>query len=498
MKVSKKGWFTILFWFLFNLLYINKIQAAGDKMEQRTMLKRKLPALLLSLAAAMPLTANAEKFDFKACVNSALNQNPEMSVSSARIDQAEGALKKAESSRLPQITLSVTGSNSDNALNVFGMKLQQRQASLGDFGFDTATTNEFMSGNYAYEPDGLNNPDAHTDFNTRIEMLVPVWNGGKIGSYEDQATAMIEAARKGDLAVQQFLTFNVYQAYEAVHAARSFINVANQAKETAKSYVKTTNNLVEQGVVVRSEFLSAKVNQSAADVALLKAQGQEQIALDTLKMLMGLDASAEIDVANRVDLELPVDNVEELLSMALNSNHELDAKRKEAASSTFSVNAAKADYYPSFNLMLRQDWNDESLALSNGSYTVAGVVSWKITDFGVTGGAVDMANASAAQKKAALKSHENKLRLEVLSTWRKLEIAKKQVGSSVLAVQQADEAQNLIMKRYKNGVSTITEVLAGETQLGKARADLVSAQYDVNVLKARLLLLTGRMDVQRI
>ena len=116
----------------------------------------------------------------------------------------------------------------------------------------------------------------------------------------------------------------------------------------------------------------------------------------------------------------------------------------------------------------------------------------------MTGGAVDMANASAAQKKAAVKSHENKLRLEVLSTWRKLEIAKKQVGSSVLAVQQADEAQNLIMKRYKNGVSTITEVLAGETQLGKARADLVSARYDVNVLKAKLLLLTGRMDVQRI
>jgi len=475
----------------------NKIQAAGDKMEQRTMVKRKLPALLLAVAAAMPLTANAEKLDFKACVNSALNQNPEMAVSSARIEQAEGALQKAESSRLPQITLSVTGSNSDNALNVFGMKLQQRQATFGDFGINQFPFSDpASSSNIA--PSDLNNPDAHTDFNTRIEMLIPVWNGGKIGSYEDQAAAMIEAARKGDLAVQQFLTFNVYQAYEAVHAARSFINVANQAKETAQSYVKTTSNLVEQGVVVRSEFLSAKVNESAVDVALLKAQGQEQIALDTLKMLMGVDASAEVDVASRVDLELPVDNVEELLSMALNSNHELDAKRKEAASSTFSVDAAKADYYPSFNLMLRQDWNDESLALSNGSYTVAGVVSWKITDFGVTGGAVDMANASAAQKKAAVKSHENKLRLDVLSTWRKLEIAKKQVGSSVLAVQQADEAQDLIMKRYKNGVSTITEVLAGETQLGKARADLVSARYDVNVLKAKLLLLTGRMDVQRI
>ncbi|BCN93981.1 hypothetical protein THMIRHAM_17660 [Thiomicrorhabdus immobilis] len=468
-------------------------------MEQGRLIKRKLTTLMLAISAVMPLSAYAEKMDFKACVNTALNQNPEMTVSAARIQQAEGALLKAESSRLPQITLSVTGSNSDNALNVFGMKLQQRQATIGDFGI--AESGAFLpsgSPNADYIPESLNNPQAHTDFNTRIEILIPVWNGGKIGSYEDQAAAMIDAAKKGDVAVQQFLTFNIYQAYEAVHAARSFITVAKQAKETADSYVKTTQNLVEQGVVVRSEFLSAKVNQSNAQMALLKAQGQEQIALDTLKMLMSTDTNQSLEVGERVDLELPVDSAEELLVMALGGNPELDAKRKEAASTQYAVAAAQADYYPSFNVMLRQDWNDESLALNNGSYTIAGVVSWKITDFGVTKGSVDMANASAAQKKAAARSQENKVRLEVLTTWRKLQIAKKQVEANVLAVQQANEAQNLIMKRYKNGVSTITEVLAGDTQLDKARADLVSAQYDVNVYKAKLLLATGRMDVSRL
>lgn len=424
-------------------------------MKQKKMIKRNLTAWIIALSASVPLAANAQEYDFKACVETALNQNPEMLASTSRIQQAEGALTKAESSRMPQITLSVTGSNSDNALNVFGMKLQQRQATFNDFGLSDYT------GDGTVQPDSLNHPDAHTDFDTRIEILVPVWNGGKIGSYEEQAKAMINAAKKGDLAVQQFLTYNVYQAYEAVHAARSFITVAEQAVQTANSYVKTTNNLVEQGIVVRSEFLSAKVNQSSAQVALLKAKGQEQIALDTLKMLMNVDASAKVDVAQRVDLELPVDNSSELLDMALNGNYELDAKRKQAASSVFSVAAAKADYYPSFNVMLRQDWNDESLALNNGSYTIAGVVSWKITDFGVTRGSVDMANASAAEKKAKVKSQENKIRLDVLTSWRKLQIAKKQVHSSILAVQQATEAQNLIMKRYKNGVSTITEVLAG-------------------------------------
>ncbi|NPA71639.1 MAG: TolC family protein, partial [Gammaproteobacteria bacterium] len=310
-----------------------------------------------------------------------------------------------------------------------------------------------------------------------------------------QAAAMIEAAQQGNLAVQQYLTYNVYQAYEGVHAARAYIKVAEQAKVTADEFVRTTKNLMDEGVVVRSEYLTAKVHQSMAEVELLKAQGQEQIAFDSLRMLMNLEAGAPIEVAERFDLELSVDSAEELLGMAM-SNPKLEAQRKEAASSVFEVDAAKAEFYPNFNVMLRQEWNDDSLSLANGSYTIAGVVSWKITDFGVTSSSVDMANASAQQKRAKVHSEENKLRLEVLTSWHKMQVAKKQVQSDLLAVQQASEAQKLIMKRYKGGVSTMTEVLATQTQLDKARAHLAAAQYDLNVYKAKIRLATGTMDIQ--
>lgn len=459
--------------------FLDEFSRFGETMQQRNTVLNRVSGLLLVLSASLPFSVHAQSYGFKACVESALNQNPEMTLSSARIDQAKAALSKAESSRMPQITVSMTASSSDNALNVFGMKLQQRSV----VGADLAS------------PDNINYSGSRTDFNTRIEMLVPVWNGGKIGSYEDQASAMIEAAQKGDLAVQQYLTYNVYQAYEAVHAARSYIKVSKQALETAESFVKTTKNLVEQGIVVRSELLSAEVHKSNAKVAVLKAQGQEQIALDTLKMLMNTDANAVVDVAERVDLTLPVDSAGQLVPLALTSNLELEAKRKEAASTSLAVAAAKADYYPSFNVMVRKDWHDDSIGLNADSYTVAGVLSWKVTDFGVTRSSVDMANASALQKKAAVHSLENKVRLDVLSSWRKLQVAQQQVKASSLAVEQASEAQNLILKRYKSGVATITEVLASKTQLDKARADLVSANYDVNVHKAKLLLASGKMDI---
>ncbi|WP_051347296.1 TolC family protein [Thiomicrorhabdus chilensis] len=462
-------------------------------MEQKNRLG--LNSLLFALSLAVPAMGQAnmvgqvKTYEFKGCVETTLNQNPEMSVSAMRIEQAKSALSEASHSRLPQITASFTASNSDNALNVFGMKLQQRQATFADFGF--ADMNEGLD----YVPGDLNEPDAHTDYNTRIEMLIPVYNGGKISSYEDQAKAMIQAAQHGDNAVKQVLTFNVYKAYEAVHTSRAYIEVARQAVLAADAYVKTTGNLVEQGVLVRSELLSAKVNQSNARMGLEKAQNQEKIALESLKMLMALDPADQFEIGQRVDMSLPADSVEDLLSMSMSKNPQLEAKRKQVSSSYAAVGASKAGLYPSFNIMARQDWNDDEIGFDSSSYTVAGVVSWKITDFGVTSSGVDKATAAAKAEEAQLRSQENQLRLGLITAWNKLDVAKKQVHVNQLAQQQAEEAQRLVMKRYKNGVATMTEVLASQALLDKARAEVVAATYEQNIQTAKLRLQTGTMDL---
>lgn len=445
-----------------------------------------LALALFGLLPTLAIPALAETLDFKSCVEATLADNPNMVVSQARIAQAKHALEAAKSSRMPQVIASVTAARSDNALNVFGMKLQQRQAGLSDFGFDN---------NFVFQSRDLNYPGAHTDVNTRIEVRLPVWNGGKIGAFQDQAKAMVLAAQQGDAATQQYLIYNVYQAYEGVHTARAYIAVAKKALAAADAYVKTTHNLVEQGVVVRSELLNAKVHRAEAMAALEKAKSQEQIALDSLKMLMNKQELKDLNVGQRIAMSLPFETVEEILEMAFQNNLELAAMQKQVLSKQAAVRSEKAALYPSFNLMARNDWNSDSLSLGESSYTIAGVAQWKLTDFGVTSNTVDRVQAAANEEKAKLQSKQNEIRLKVLTAWRNLKVAQKQRNMNQVSVAQADEAQRLIMKRYKNGVSTMTEVLATQAQLDKARADLVKSNYDVNVQKAQLRLLTGTMSL---
>lgn len=457
----------------------------------------KLKTLVLAMSFTLPGLVMAQTVDFKTSVETTLSQNPQRDITAAQMDQARAAFDQAKLSRMPQFTLSVTGSHSNNALNVFGMKLQQRQATFGDFGFSEAM-GAIGSGDYSIKPRDLNKPGSHNDLNTRIEMLLPIYNGGKIAGYQQQATAMLHAAQQGDQAVQQMLTYFVYEAYEGVHAARSFIQVAEQALVAADAYVNTTQNLVRQGVVVRSELLSAQAHHAEMELMFEQAKNQELLALDGLRTLMGLSADAPLDVAQRVSIDLPNLTLDQMIQLAIDANPQLIAMRHQTQASQAAVRVAKSDAMPSFNLMARSDWNDDSIGFSAHSYTLAAVASWTISDFGLTDRAVDQANASVREQQARVHAEEQKVRMGLLQAWREYQNALKKVESSQAAVDYASEAQSLIARRYETGVATMTEVLAGQAQLDKARAELVAAQLSVNMQKAQLLLATGRMQLNHI
>ena len=458
-------------------------------------LKSELKYLVI-LIAVSPMFAVAQTYSFKECVETTLSQNPSLDVSRYQLQQAQSALSEAENSRMPQITLSAMATHSNNALNVFGMKLNQREAAFKDFGFaEFDNTNPNVIN---VKPKDLNNPKAHSDFSTKLEVLIPVWNGGKILSYQEQATAMIQAARQGDEAVKQFLVFNVYQAYEGVHTAKAFVKVAQQGIKASRSYVKTTENLVKQGVVVKSELLSAKVSLSQAWTSLQLAEAKVLIAKDNLRSLMFIDPNAPLKVGERLDLTLPDKTITELMALVISDNPAVKATRKVALSSKKAISVVDADNYPSFNVMARGETSDDSFGFNSNSYTLAGIVSWKLTDFGVTSSRLDRANALANEKQSALVVKENTTKLSLLKSWRMLNVAKKQAISNRLSVEQAEEAQRLVLKRHKGGVATITEVLASQTQLDKTRADLVNSTFEINVQKAKIKLATGLMNLNEI
>lgn len=457
------------------------------------------PLVLGVMLAMLGQAAQAEMLTFQQCVERALSQNPDIEVSQAQIDQAQAAVRQAEANHLPRVNLSMTGTYTNDALNAFGLKLSQRQATFNDFG-----AGEFLNALNAGQnplpiaPDNLNHPGGTGNVNTRIEVLVPVYNGGMVESYVRQARAYTRAAQAGDAHARQMLIKQVLMAYQGVHTARAYVKVAEQAQAAAEEYVRITERMQKQGMAVKSDYLSAKVHLEDVKVQLARARNAEAAALDQLHLLLGMPLTAPLDVGPEV-APLPLQGeLPELQQKAKDGHPALQAMRHQLEGVTANVDVARAGLLPQFNVMLRQDWNDEALGFDASSYTVAGVLSWNAFDAGGTSAAVDRAQAARIETSARLRQAEEGILFQVREAVRKSREADDAVAARELAAEQADEAQRLVKKRYENGLATMVELLAAQTQLDKAHADLVAARYEQVVQRAELKRAVGLLSVEQL
>lgn len=448
----------------------------------------------MSLLLALNAPLLAETLNFTQCVDLALKQNPGLMASQSQIAQAEAGLKQAQGSRLPKVTISLNGMRTNDALNGFGLKLSQRNATFGDFGFGEFFANQTNPNLMSIAPDRLNHPDAVNNFNTRIEAQLPLYTGGMIEGYVRQAQSYIKAAQQGDQYARQQVIFHVLQAYEGVHTARAYVDVAKQGEIASQAYVKTITSLLNQGVVVKSDLLTARISLENVRVQLTQAQNAADSALEQLHLLLGMSLSEPLDIGPRVVPAPLAGTLTQWRAQALASQPGINAMRGQLEAAGANVQVAKAALYPQVGLMLRQDWNDKNLGLNASSYTVGAMLTWNAFDGGVTHAAINRAAAAKAELAARLQEAESGVAFQVSDASRKADEAQKRAAVHELSVAQAAEALNLVEKRYNNGVAAIVELLGARAQLDKARADQVAAHYDLAVQRAGLRLAVGNLD----
>ncbi len=484
-------------------------------------------AIVLALAMAGPaMAAENEAVDFSAdtpagenrepitlpfsdAVERTLSQNAARDLSQARIAEAQAAIEQAQGNLLPTLDLSFSVMGSNNPLNVFGMKLQQEQATYNDFGvsqylaesgfqdfFQTGTTpdeSRILSANSS-EPDSLNDPGWHHNIQTSLKLSIPVYNGGKIREMRTQAQALLRAARSGDEAARQQLILHTVEAYAGINTALAFVDVAKKGREAAHSFRDLSRSLHKEGVVTRADLLKAEVNLGDRELDVDAARNQVGNAVDGLKILAGLDRTAAVEIAEVIDVSLPDTTLETARQRALTNNPRIQALGGEIAAARSEVDVARADFKPHFNLMAQQDLNSERLNEHKDSYTVGGKLTWRALDFGGRSGRVDRAqarvNAGLAERQQAL----DELMGQVGEIWREARLAERRVQTREKAIEHSKEAVRLERLRYEEGVATMTELLAAQAELDKARAERIRARFQRTMQRASLWLALGELD----
>jgi outer membrane protein TolC len=410
-------------------------------------------------------------------IDLALRNNPGLKAADAQVEVTDAGVLRSVSGFLPKVTVSETWSRTDSPLMVLGTKLNQEIVTPADF-----------------NPVVLNNPDLISNYNTRLAVMQPIFNGGREYIGRKQATLAREASIQDRERSRQETVFNVIKAYYGVLLANEYHKVAVQSMETTAATVKLAEARYKAGAVLQSDLLRATVQLAEVREMATRSLNSVKLAMAALNFAMGVPQGTEHDIIGALSAQDMKSGMDAMLDEAASKRPDLMSMELNLRNTEKSVTMAKTDYLPSLNLMAQMDWNSDRPAGDDAkSWAVMAVLQWNLFDGLVTKSRVKEALATNSKMRSLEEQTRSAVQLQVRQAYYNLTASLDRIAATSSSVQEAEEGLRIVQKRYEVGMTTFVDVLGAENSLIRARTNVLQALYDNNIAQAELNLAVGTL-----
>jgi outer membrane protein len=442
-------------------------------------MQKKIRALVFLGTLALPVLAIAAgPLSLDEAIHLALTQNPNLRAADRQAQAAGARADAAKGAYLPQIGLSYVVRRSDNPLDAFADKLNTRSVTTADFA-----------------PPALNYPDPSTIHATHLTLEMPIYTGGRLQAGVHEAGAYADAARLDYERRQQATVYNTLYAYRAAQAATYAVSIANDAVDAAREHAETTARLVRQGRIVPSDRLTAELSLAAAESQRVQAANRERLALEELRLVMGLPADAALVLPPWQSPSAPVavPGAAESEQRALATRKDLKANEALLTASRTKITAARSAFQPQIGVVASDSWYDDNAALDNKSQSIMGVISLNLFNGGRDWYGLSAAHHDTEQTELRLEGMQQTVRGEVRAATSRLTEATERRKIAAQSVEKARETVRLVKQRYGEGRTILIDLLMAERVLVEARNEELTAGLNQELSAAQLQLAEGSL-----
>jgi outer membrane protein TolC len=429
-----------------------------------------------NLVAPADSSGSGELLTLAQAVEIALARNPLTRATAAGRELADAHLSAARATRWPSLLASESITTSNNPVFVFGSLLEQ-----GRFG-----ANNFLLG-------PLNNPDPLTNFRAAFSARIPVFDQRQSRAQIEQAKlGQQQADRQTELVAQQ-IRFEVLKSYYGVLLAQSRVVVADEAIEIATADLKRIKDRFETGFVVRSDLLASEVQLAEFRQQKIQATGELAIAQAALNTALGLPVNSPHAIIDQLSERLfNIETPEELNRLALEQRPEYARAVLAVRTTARKVRGARDEVLPRVDAFANLGVSGRSPVSGSSDYTVGAAVTLNLFDAGRKA-RINQARAAEAVSLAEQEHLANQISFEVVRAYQQFTSARERLQVVAQNTAQASEVLRIVQDRYREGLTTITEVLRAELALVRVRTDALIARHDHYIAYANVLLATGRL-----
>ena len=334
-----------------------------------------------------------------------------------------------------------------------------------------------------------------------LVLRLPLYAGGRLVA-EMRAAELLEASAGQRLARSRSdLVYNVSSLYFSQLAQKQLVESLVFSAESLAGQLKRVSALIAERKAAKVDALRTEVKLADLRQRLLREKNAHVVQRQALLNLMGAAGAGE-DFTLAGTLTQPTAEsrpLEELLAAALVQRPDVCAVRTEFEAQTARVEAARAGYLPTVNLvgalgnraMANPTQHPAGLETNDDVARVGIIIEMPLFDGGRTGTRVEEENAKLAAQRERLRRLELQIRLEIETGHANLTSALERLTSTDTAIALAQESLRIEEEKYALARGTAQEVLDAQSALLEARTNQIRALADANAAAAQLALATG-------
>ena len=360
---------------------------------------------------------------------------------------------------------------------------------------------------------------ARNSWNLGLSFSQNVFTGGRLSGLNATAVANERGAQVELTSERAQLALDVTQAYFDAVLADRLVQIADTSLAQTEELLRQTTVARQVGNTSEFELLRATVTRDNQRPVVIQRRGDRDVAYFRLKQLLNLPLDQPLSLVTSIEQPETVSriiaaNAATLPNAAQVSRAAYDTTAPLPTPDTVTddrapvrqsaealraqegqLRVARADRLPSLaitssyqRLFFPQQFFP-SLNQFSENWNVGGSISLPLFTGGRISGSIDVAQANLDQARAQLQQTRELAALDTRVAFNQLEQAEASFAASRGTAAQAQRAYSIDQVRYREGISTQTDLLQSRLLMEQAAVNQATSARDLAVARARIVLL---------
>lgn len=411
-----------------------------------------LAAVWSPAGAEEPLIRKGDRLTLEKCIEIALRMQPSVLSSRYNVQAKEAQLGQAKAPYFPNVN-----------------------ASAGYTHYDAVK----KTGDPHSTIDTYNNEAANVTLNQTL------FDFGKTGTGVQVKRFDLESSRMDLNDTVATVVNDVKTAYFGVLKSQRTRRVNAETVDQFREHLAQARIRYEAGTRPKYDVTKAEVDLSDAELQLINAENDLEIAWVTLNNAMGYRGAEAYDIEDNLSqerLEIPLD---EALKRAYGNRPDLKSLIAQKESAEKSIELAKKDYYPSLSGSAGYVFAGSQFPLEQG-WNAGVTLSMNIFQGNLTRNKVAEALAKMKAAESNLEAKKLQILSEVKKAWLNLLQTRKTISNTEIQLRQAAENLELANLRYRSGLGDPLEVTDATVAQSRAKLSNISALYGYILARANI------------